>query len=238
MEKGPMNADWFYSGIPPHREANELHQNRKWEEAAREYDRVKNQYLKFYTKHGINGDLYEITREEIEYTKNMARLNLAACLMAQRQPSEHWASFDALLNIPQQKRISQRMIEAGHLEHKIVLVRTDNINIKDVFRFMESAILLKKRTDCYVVLSVPYFIKKNLAGMTTVYNFGLIGENEQQPVTDYETHIVGLLGHLLLFPHQTSPESVILTPSEMAIVRISQMIDPVLAKFFKIWNKH
>jgi len=66
--------------------------------------------------------------------------------------------------------------------------------------------------------------------VASAYDFGLIGESEQQLKADYETHIISLLGHLFLHPHQTAPEKIFLTASERAMVEIAQDIDSRLAQ--------
>lgn len=231
VEKGPMNSDWFYSGIPPHHHANDLHQNCEWKKATEAYEKTKNQFLEFYTTGGCYGSLHMITQEEVVYTKHMARLNLAACLMAQRKATEHWGSFDVLIGIPQEKRISKAIVNIpGKLHERSVLVRTDKVGIGDIVHFLEAANVLKKRTCCNVILSVRDFLKGTLAGAAEAYGFGLVGEKEEQPKTDYTTHIIGLLGHLELDPAHTAPERVMLTAPERAIFSVNEQINPILAQ--------
>jgi hypothetical protein len=233
-EKGPMNPDWFYTSHEPYLTINKFHQKQEWHTAVRAHELYNDRItmlLDLTVK--VDGQQHRVILpgpEEKQYAQNMALLNLAVCTMAQRKPSEHWASFDKLINIPAQKCISKRMIAGGELRDKLVRVRTDAIEISDLFRFMETANILKKRTGCYVVFSVHNFLKNTLMSLATMYDFGLVGEQEDcQPLCDYETHIIGLLGHLELEPAQTAPDRVILTSSERAMVTLDQKIKPLLA---------
>ncbi len=213
QSQGPMNAQWFYDKNNPYKKANDLHQDRKWKDAAKEY-----------------GLILSVKRTD-KYNCNMAKLNLAACLMAQGKPTEHWKSFDALLAIPKEKRLPKKIFSGSEqLLEKMVLVRTDKVGIGDIFHFLEAANVLKKRTFCHVILSVRDFLKGTLAGTAEAYGFGLVGEKEEPSKTDYVTHIIGLLGHLGLDPARTAPERVMLTAPERAMVAVAQQIDPVLAQ--------
>ena len=64
--QGPMNAEWFYAENNPFKQANALHQDRKWQEAQSAYK-----------------TLLEDKDFGSKYDRRMARLNLAACKMAQ-----------------------------------------------------------------------------------------------------------------------------------------------------------
>lgn len=229
VKKGPMNSNWFYSGVAPHDTANKLHQLRKWGEAAEEYRKAKDQILTQHTVHkGAQQIIYIPTEQEVTYAKHMGRLNLAACLMAQRQASKHWKSFDYLIGIPKEKRISGKMIKAcDELRDKLVKVRTDKV--RDVFHFMHGAILLKQSTGCYIVFAVRDFLKDTLSSFATAYDISIVGENENQPETDYETHLISLLGYLELKPSEVVPPRVVLTAPERAMIAVLQQVQPILA---------
>lgn len=233
-EKGPMNSDWFYTWHEPYSIANKFHQKQDWKTAVRAHELYNNSIIMLLDltveTDGRQERIILPGPEEKQYAEHMALLNLATCTMAQRKPSEHWASFDKLINITEQRCISKRMIEGNVLRDKIVRVRTDLIEMGDIFHFMETAHILKKRTGCYVIFSVRDFLKNTLMSAATAYDFGLVGEKEdRQPPCDYETHIVGLLGHLGLEPAQTAPDRIILTSTERAMVAVEQQISPLLA---------
>jgi hypothetical protein len=211
---GPMNAKWFYNKENAFAKANNLHQQQQWAEAAAEYKRL-------------------LANKNIgsEYDRAMAEVNLAACLMAQRQATEHWASFDELLDIEQSKRISLKEITKAkdETEKKTILVRTDQVGIGDIFHFLSAAHELKNRTKWDVVLSVPGFLKETLAGAAQGYNFTLV-DTKNEPCTNYETHLVSLLGHLKLSPAQMNPEQVMFTTTERAMEAVRNQINPFLAQ--------
>jgi len=211
QSQGPMNAHWFYDKNNPYKQANDLHQDRKWKEAASDYKKVLNE----------DGGT--------DYDKKMAKLNLAACLMAQRQPTEHWSSFDALVGIPEEKRISPEMVENAKKDSKkSILVRTDLVGIGDIAHYLEGAHQLKERTGWDVTVSVRGFLKGTLSDAIAGYGLKLVGEKDDQPQTDHTTHIIGLLGHLKMDPADTAPEKVMLTAPERAHAILAQQIDPVL----------
>lgn len=214
LSGGPMNAEWFYHPDNPFKKANDLHQKRQWQAAASEYE------------------LTLSVKRTDKYSCNMAKVNLAACLMAQKKPSKHWRSFDALLEIPKEKHLPKKIFEdPTQLLGKIVKVRTDKVGIGDIFHFMEAADALQRRVGCSVVFSVRDFLKDTLFSVATAYNFALVKENSDiLPFCDYETHIISLLGHLQLSPSQTAPERVVLASPERAMVAVAQQINPLLAQ--------
>jgi hypothetical protein len=212
--QGPMNAKWFYSQQHQFAQANNLHQQQQWKPAADEYKRL-------------------LDDETIgsKYDRSMAEVNLAACLMAQGQATKHWASFDELLDIEQPQRISREEIEKAkdEKEQKTILVRTDQVGIGDIFHFLSAAHELKKRTKWDIVLSVPNFLQETLAGAAQGYNFKLV-DPKNEPSTDYETHLVSLLGHLKLSPAEMNPEKVMFTTTERAMEVVRNQINPFLAQ--------
>jgi hypothetical protein len=239
--EGPMNSEWFYDTLSPYQFANGLHQNQQWLQAAGFYEG----YLK----------LLDLT----DYDKNMVRLNLAACLMAQRKATKHWKAFDALLNIPEEQRISMTKLEnevdeavaircklydkvpsdsnnkeaeydkinAAHKYHKKMLVRTDKIGIGDIFHFLSALDGLSKN-GIEVILSVPNFLIKTLASAAQEYEFTLIGAKDEQPTTDYETHLISLLGIFNKAPANMNPKKVVFTAPERAVNAVLELITPVL----------
>jgi len=212
-EQGPMNAMWFYNQNNPYKQANELHQDRKWKDAADRYKQILDANA---------GD---------DYDQNMAKLNLAACSMAQRQSTEHWSSFDVVLGIPEQERISLEQIDNAHSkEEKVVLVRTDKVGIGDIFHFFSTAHELKKRTGWNVVVSVRNFLKGPLSDAAEGYGLKLVGERDEQPKAHHTTHIIGLLGLLKMDPADMAPEKVMFAAPERAMIAVDQQISPVLAQ--------
>jgi len=220
--KGPMDLEWFYHDKNPFALANALHQEQNWTLASEMYT----QYLKY--------------NEGTEYDRNMARLNLAACLMAQCHATKHWAAFDALLDIPESQRISwetilnnDSLIPTDCYPRKTILVRTDQVGIGDIFHFISAAFDLRDCTGWNVIISVPNFLKQTLASPAEEYDFNLISiisENDTQPTVDYETHLIALLGHLNLAPTAIDPEKIIFTAPERAINLVLEAIEPVLGQ--------
>lgn len=215
VPQGPMNAEWFYSKQHKFAEANSLHQQQQWKPAAESYKK-----------------LLEDENIGSKYDRDMARLNLAACLMAQRQATEHWASFDALLNIEKSQRISSEEIDKAKdkIDRKTVLVRTDHVGIGDIFHFLSAAHELKKRTKWDVVVSVPNFLKGTLSSAAQGYDLKLVGAKDEQPRANYETHLISLLGHLKLSPSEMNPDKVMFTAPERAMNVVNNQIDPILAQ--------
>lgn len=179
-----------------------------------------------------------------EYDVNKVKLNLALCKMALGQSSPHWASFDELLNIAKDRLLRVRSFESIVKERKdssesdildilgenpqcgtvevyglgqhSVLVRTDLIGIGDIFHFLSAVEFLQLITRYDVVVSVPQFLKDTLACAAEAYGFTLIGTKDVVPKTDYETHLISLLGYLGLAPMQLNPEKVVFTAPERA----------------------
>lgn len=229
QEKGPMDSVWFYDKSHAFAKANEYHQEQQWQDAVEEYTR----YLvgiEFGNKIASICGLHQIYGPS-EYDKDKGYLNLAACLMAQRKASNFWKSFDVLLNIPLSQRMSSSLIndQQKPLKDQIVLVRTDQIGLGDIFCFLSAAHELKKRTECHIILSVPYILKGASISAAQEYGFKLITEIDKPTITiPYETHLIALLGHLHLTPSQMNPEKVVFTASERAINTMLEQINPLL----------
>lgn len=218
---GPMNADWFYHPNNPFKKANDLYQDRQWDQAAREYELVLS------------------IKKVDKYSYHMARVNHASCLWAQRKATPDWKSFDALLNVDKAKRLSKINLTSGsastELSGKIILVRSDNDGIGDVFHFAPVIPVLQRRFGCYVILSVRDFLKDALQGFATAHDFGLVGEKSFAGLMcDYETHIISLLGHLELLPEQIALERVALCAPERAMIAVAKQINSLLAQGKKL----
>jgi len=218
QHKGPMDSVWFYDETHAFAQANQLHQEQKWQAATREYRDVLAQ-LKPTDNVRTPDEMHHILDNTTECHIHKAQLNLAACLMAQRQETEHWASFDALLDISKPKHISSDLIHHHKkpLKDQTILVRTDHIGLGDIFCFLSAAHELKKRTQCHILLSVPKVLKETLATAAREYGFSLISSKEVPPITLHETHLIALLGHLHLKPSQMNPEKVVFSAPERAM---------------------
>ncbi|HEX4069254.1 MAG TPA: hypothetical protein VHX42_04095 [Candidatus Babeliales bacterium] len=232
QQKGPMDSVWFYDKNHIFAQANQLHQEQQWEEASRAY---RDGLAKVKPTDNVYkpNESHPIFDEETKHHEHIAQLNLAACLMAQRQETEHWASFDALLDIPKPKHISSDLIHHHKkpLKEQTILVRTDHIGIGDIFCFLSAAHELKKRTDCDIVLSVPDLLKETLASAAQEYKFTLIGTHYKSDITKtthYETHLIALLGHLHLKPAQMNPKKVVFSAPEQAMNAVLKKITPLL----------
>jgi hypothetical protein len=224
QQQGPMDSEWFYDTKHCLADANQLHQEQKWNLAAKNY-RSTLATIKFI--HKANA-IYETDRETDWTTYHKARLNLAACLMALGKATTSWSSFDQLLDIANTKRISDKNNIDDTTITKLVLIRTDQIGIGDIFHFLSAAFELKKRMGWNIILSVPNFLKDTLASAATEYNFDLIGAEDTCPVTDYETHLISLLGYLRLTPTEMNPTKVVFTATEQAINALLEQITPLL----------
>ncbi len=209
---GPMNPDWFYekNDFTP---ANKYHQKRKWAKAEEAYALVLNE------------------KATSEYDKSMAMLNQAACMMAQRKPSEGWKSFDQLIGIDKNKQLLSSTMQAGQTGS--VLVRTDGVGIGDIFHFLSAAALLKKKTGLDVIISVRNFLKKPLSSAVTAYSLNFFDTNNPKSTT-YETHLIGLLGHLNIKPTDMCPEKVLFTAADDAIEKVNKQIEPILSQNKKL----
>jgi hypothetical protein len=211
QQQGPMNAEWFY-GDNAFKAANEFHQSQQWFNAEQEYCA------------GLIED--DMTSE---YDRSMAHLNFAACRMAQGKESLSWRFFDNLIGIAGEYRLSRgRINSAGKEDKKTVLVKTNVVGIGDIFHFLLTAYELKKRTGWNVIVSVRDFLKETLRDAVQGYGLILIGEKDEQPKTDYTTHIIGLLGHLNMHPAATNPEKVMFTAPERAMNVVAEQVDSVL----------
>ncbi len=230
QQKGPMDSIWFYDKSHVFAQANQYHQEQQWKKATEEYTRYLTGIEFGNMMANICGLHYQIYGPS-EYDRNKAYLNLAACLMAQRKASNYWKSFDVLLNIPLSQRISSSLINDHQkpLKDQVVLVRTDQIGLGDVFCFLSAAHELKKRTECHIILSVPYILKGASISAAQKYGFKLITAIDKPTITiPYETHLIALLGHLHLTPSQMNPKKVVFTAPERAINAILEQIEPVL----------
>ena len=216
QEKGPMDSVWFYDWDNPFMLANQCHQSCAWQDAEIEYLTIlqANAYQKFLSL----------------YDKNKAFLNLAACLMAQREATPYWRNFDLLLSIPSSKRISDKILHTLLINKakKTVLVRTDQIVTDDIFHFFSATEDLKKNTPWDVIVSVPNFLKNTLTSAAEAYDLQLVAAEDEQPITDYETHLISLLGHLNIHPHYMNPSKVVFTAPERAMNAVEQQLTPLL----------
>ena len=216
QEKGPMDSVWFYDKHNPFMLANQYHQCCLWKNAEAEYLALleENAYQKFLSY----------------YDKNKAFLNVAACLMAQRKATPYWRNFDLLLSIPSSKRLSDKILNTlpFNKAKKTVLVRTDQIGIGDIFHFFSVTEDVKINTPWDVIVSVPNFLKDTLASAAQAYDLQLVAAEDEQPITDYETHLISLLGHFNLQPHCMNPSKVVFTAPERAMNAVKQQLTPLL----------
>lgn len=211
MQDGPMNANWFYAESNPYKAANRLYQNREWAKAAAKYKKLL------------------INNVGSEYDREMARLNLSSCLMAQRVATSNWASFDTLSGIAADKQLSRKTLKATG-SNQSVLIKTDKVGIGDIFHFLHAAGKLKQDTNFDVTLSVRNFLKATLASVAQSYGVNLIGDKDEQPDTTFVTHLIGLLGHLKMKPSAMAPDQVLFTVPDRALNVVRDLVDPALAQ--------
>jgi hypothetical protein len=209
IQPGPMNSEWFYAKNHPFVLANNLHQECRWEEAEAAYKKRL------------------IENVGTEYDKKMATVNLAACEWAQGKPTKNWGAFDELIGIDDQQLLSEDKINYAD-KKKSVLIRTDQVGIGDIVHFIETANgLKKKRPEWNVIVSVPPVLRGTASNVVKQYGCEIISNKDEQPKTDYTTHIIGLLGHLNMNPAATKPE-ILLAVSEEAMRSVYQQVDPYL----------
>lgn len=206
---GPMNEKWFYAQEHPYSSANELHQQRNWQGAATEYKKQLD------------------AKAGTDYDQNMARLNMAQALMAQGKASPDWAAFDDLVGIDKNQQIPADAMQ-GNSAGKSVLVRTGLVGIGDRAHFWEAVTELPKKTGLNTTVSLPGFLKGTFADTAKNSGVDLVGEKDAQPATDYQTHIVSLLGHLDMSPQSLQPSSPLFTAPQVAHDAVKELVDPLL----------
>ncbi len=226
--QGPMDSTWFYD---PHCIAltgNQFYQKQEWDKAS---DAYKN---------------FLVDKQHSEYNKHKVGLNLASCLLAQGQATPHWACFDRLLNIAEDRLVpimsagsifgndkealkeldlaQDELVWVSREDKNLVLVRTDQIGIGDIFHFISAVDFFIKLTNSKVTVSVPQFLKDTLTPAAEAYGFNIIGTKDDVPKTDYETHLISLLGYLQLSPSQLNPAKVVFTAPERAMNAVLEQI--------------
>ena len=93
---------------------------------------------------------------------------------------------------------------------------------------MSAVDAIQNCTNWKAIVSVPNFLKETLASAAQEYKFTLIGAKDEQPTTDYETHLISLLGHLKLTPYNMNPEKVVFDAPTRAIQVVLEQISPAL----------
>ena len=205
--EGPMNAEWFYNPNNPYQTANTHLQQRKWEQAEQKYLQLLEQNI------------------GSEYDRNMARINLASCQMAQGKASPHWAAFDKVCGIPKENRFNPKE------PTDTLVVRTDMVGIGDIAHFLKVIPEYKKRELAQnVVLAARRFMHKPLEHPAAKYGFKLIDEKEAGTIPGKVTHLIALFGHLQLKPELLSPENVLFTPTESAVNKVGELINPAITQ--------
>jgi hypothetical protein len=147
-------------------------------------------------------------------------------MMAQRKSTKHWSSFDSLIGINKEKQLSSDVLQ-DKKNKKSVLIRTDLVGIGDIAHFLETAHQLKQRTDWDVTVSIRPFLKGTFSNVVKAYGCNLISEKDEQPQTDYTTHIIGLFGHLTMDPAATKPGKILLEAPERAMKAVKEQVDSV-----------
>jgi hypothetical protein len=213
-QKSPMNAQWFSDTTNPYKNANDLIQKQDWQEAERLYALSLEQNL---------GD---------EYDQSMARLNMASCHMAQRKASSHWKSFDDVIGIPKEKQLPNTIDSS--LTNKNVVVRTDLVGIGDIVHFFAAAEILKQKTGAQVTIALRKFLIPTLVLSAQKRALDLVDEKNNPSEYDYETHIVGLLGHLALSPSCMAPEKPLTMDCQKGFITLFELIAPHIENNKKI----
>lgn len=213
----PMNADWFYAKDNPFKAANDLHEAREWAKAEAAY--------KSLSKQGVG------TR----YDREMARLNQAACRMAQMSASGGWRALDRLNGVKDPKMLPKELSDIketskDNKETRSVLVRSDKVGIGDIVHFWHALDVLKRRSGYNVTVSVRPFLLDTLRDAAKEYNVTLVNEKDAAPATDYQTHLVSLMGHLRLDPAALSPARVVYTAPERALGAVREQVAPLFAR--------
>lgn len=203
---GPMNAQWFYAQENPYKDANELLQNQKWQDAEEKYTELLNQNI------------------GSEYDKNMAELNRASCQTAQRKKAPGWKAFDPLMGIKPDKLLPSELSQAK--KGSTVLIHTDKIGIGDIFHFERAAYEFSKK-GYRVIISMRPFLMNRFYNVVSKYG-KLISEKDEKPTVDFETTLPGLFGHLDMNPAELCPNTALYTVEQEAINKINQLVNPIL----------
>ncbi len=212
-----LNDDWFY-GDSPYYDANRICEAGKWKEAPRLYEAIRNRNDSLYTQDNVLRFIHDRAPEKMEYDKQMGLLNQAMCSIAQGEKSPHLTSVDLLVSIPEEKQISKHMINSGVLKGKSVLVRTDEISMKDLFYFIGTVHQLQERAGCFIQLLVSPHLKSLLSSFAKAFRFDLLEEGGQSYTRHrgqgYMVHIISLAGHLELRPDQLGRKKIIANVNE------------------------
>jgi hypothetical protein len=216
MHEGPMNAVWFCDNNHPFAGPNGVHQYGKWKNAEMQYAET----LSFYNI-GTN------------YDRDMATVNAAACQMAQRKETGCWGIFDVLIDIPSKQRLSYFTMDKIKSTQSI-LVETKKVGIGDIACFSKTIYELKKKTNARIIVSIRPSVKGTFSNVIKDYGCELISDNDEQPKTDYVTHIIGLLGHLRMEPAATKPDKFLLTAPDRAMLAVTKQLMPFLGQDKKL----
>lgn len=211
--QGPMNSEWFYDLKSRYYIANFYHQGQHWKEASQIYKDALNE------------------GEGSPYDQNMACLNLAICKMARRKSSEHFKSFDKLIEIEKNQQLPHNLSLA---KGKKIVVQSNLVGIGDIVHFLEAVGILKDKTNAQVTLSVRRSLLGILKNAANFLDISLIDQESEQPEVDYKTHIVSLMGHLEIKPTELSPLAPILFAPEEALQRVNNLINPLINNGKKI----
>lgn len=204
-----MDADWFYNPECPYKSANELYQNRQWQEAEHTYSALLAQ------NQGTVRD------------QAMARVNLATCQMAQRGSLSNWRAFDQVCANPTDPSVPL----ANEHDESIVLVKTDGIGIGDIAHFLPAVKFLKEVPGVKkVLLGLRAFLHAPFKTAAQQLDVQLVDEKDsaQLATADRVTHLVALLGHLSLGTSLLRIEEPLLTADEKSVMRVKSTLDPKL----------
>ena len=203
-----MDADWFYNPECPYKSANELYQDRQWNQAEQEYQKLLAQ------------------DEGTERDQAMARVNLATCQMAQRGELANWKAFDRVCSDP-----NAEMQLPDESDKSTMLVRTDSVGIGDIAHFLPAVSVLKRCDGVKkVLLALRSFLHAPFTKTAQQLGVELIDEKDRELISsaDRTTHLMALLGHLNIYPSRLRLRDPLLTADQKAVARVKSSLDAKL----------
>ncbi len=203
-----MDAKWFYDEKNPYHAANMLLQKNEWQNAEGKYREFLNE------KRGT------------AYDQAMASINLASCRFAQQLAATHWTVFDSdeMSDIKKENKLTGLI--TSQKPGTEFIVRTNSLEIKDKVDFLGAIKKLKKTVqEKKVLVAVEKRLHSLFAGPVKEYGCTLIDENDADTYGGIHLHLMSLLGHLKILPHELAPDKAIYMPSNIALLSVKKTLD-------------
>lgn len=213
-QSNPMDSHWFYDEKNPYAKANQYMQHREWFDAEKIYGELLKNNIGNY------------------YDQNKAKLNGASARLAQDMPSELWIGWDNLC-IAEDRKIKGNI--ALQEKGTICFVGTDKMGIGDIAHFFGAINKLKKiAPHLDIKVTMRKFLHKAFEGPAKEYQVTLLDEKDPIPLEAKETHLVSLLGHLYIRPHELRPDRPIYTTSKNALSSVKNLLNALKKQSKKV----